>query len=607
MAKSLFTTLYDAAAQALDQKLRWHKLPLWIGLAILGGLRDTLRSSNLFGTYTAKSPYPGVASPAGTHHLTARRADGTYNDLDIPAMGSANTRFGRNVPLSHAYPAGDGAILTPNPRTIGQELLARDTFKAVPFLNLFAAAWIQFMIYGWLSHGPNQQENPWLVPLSDDDPWPDHPMSILRTARDPSRSTDPDGLPPTYLNAVTHWWDASQVYGSDAATQSRLRSGRDGKLNIGNDGLLAADPQTGIEITGVSANWWIGLSLMHTLFALEHNAICDRLCAVYPSWSDDELFEHARLINAALMAKIHTIEWTPAILNHPTMQVAMRANWWGLATEQVHKLLGRVSPSEVISGIPGSEKNHFGVPYAITEEFVSVYRMHPLLPDDFTFRSMEDDAVLQERTLAEVADRHARELLQQMGMADVLYTFGTSHPGLITLHNYPNGLRHRKEPNGDLHDLATIEIIRDRERGVPRYNEFRKLMHRPPLTRFEELTDNREWVEQLRRMYNGDIDAVDLMVGLYAETPPDGFGFSDTAFRIFILMASRRLNSDRFFTTDYTPTVYTQTGLDWINQNSMTDVFLRHFPMLAPFLRTVKNAFAPWLKATSSRGDCSGS
>jgi len=29
-----------------------------------------------------------------------------------------------------------------------------------------------------------------------------------------------------------------------------------------------------------------------------------------------------------------------------------------------------------------------------------------------------------------------------------------------------------------------------------------------------------------------------------------GFGFSDTAFRIFILMASRRLKSDRFFTND---------------------------------------------------------
>ena len=32
---------------------------------------------------------------------------------------------------------------------------------------------------------------------------------------------------------------------------------------------------------------------------------------------------------------------------------------------------------------------------------------------------------------------------------------------------------------------------------------------------------------------------------------------SDTAFRIFVPMASRRLNSDRFFTTDYAPRIHT--------------------------------------------------
>jgi hypothetical protein len=84
------------------------------------------------------------------------------------------------------------------------------------------------------------------------------------------------------------------------------------------------------------------------------------------------------------------------------------------------------------------------------------------------------------------------------------------------------------------------------------------------------------------------------MVGLYAEPKPEGFGFSDTAFRIFILMASRRLNSDRFFTTDYTQRTYTRAGLDWIDDNDMSSVLLRHFPGLLPALRDVKNAFAPW-------------
>ena len=69
---------------------------------------------------------------------------------------------------------------------------------------------------------------------------------------------------------------------------------------------------------------------------------------------------------------------------------------------------------------------------------------------------------------------------------------------------------------------------------------------------------------------------------MFAEPLPKGFAFSDTAFRIFILMASRRLNSDRFFTTDYTPQVYTQAGMDWIDANDMSTVLLRHYPGLAP-------------------------
>jgi len=89
----------------------------------------------------------------------------------------------------------------------------------------------------------------------------------------------------------------------------------------------------------------------------------------------------------------------------------------------------------------------------------------------------------------------------------------------------------------------------------------------------------------------GDVERVDLMVGLYAEPKPEGFGFSDTAFRVFILIASRRIKSDRFLTDDFKLGVYTQTTLDWIADNNFGDVVVRHFPELAPALRGKKNAF----------------
>jgi hypothetical protein len=293
------------------------------------------------------------------------------------------------------------------------------------------------------------------------------------------------------------------------------------------------------------------------------------------------------------MAKIHTVDWTPAIIAHPTTVLGLRANWWGLEGERLDKLIGRRTSSEVLRGIPGSPTNHHGVPYSLTEEFVAVYRMHPLIPDDYSFRALADDALLHEHTLPELGAVHVRERLAETSMDDVFYSFGTSHPGAITLHNYPRFLQRLERPDGSVLDLATIDVLRTRERGVPRYNQFRRLLHLKPFDTFEELAERPEDAEQLRAIY-ADVERVDTMVGMYAERKPKGFGFSDTAFRIFILMASRRLESDRFFTRDYRPEVYTQAGIDWVEGTSMRSLLLRHFPALEPALAGVANPFAPW-------------
>ena len=204
--------------------------------------------------------------------------------------------------------------------------------------------------------------------------------------------------------------------------------------------------------------------------------------------------------------------------------------------------------------------------------------------------------MLQERTFRELGALDTRPRLEELGVANALYSLGTEHPGAITLHNYPRFLQHLERPDGTVMDLAATDVMRIRERGVPRYNQFRRLFRLKPADTFEELTDNPTWAEELRRVYGGDVERVDLMIGLYGEPKPKGFGFSDTAFRVFILMASRRLKSDRFFTRDYTPKLYTQAGMDWINATTMSTVLLRHYPQLAPALDGVENAFAPWRK-----------
>lgn len=575
----------------INEKKPWYGLPFLLGLGNLIALRDELRTHNLHDTRT-----PGAlaaAAEATDEQRRFRSADGSFNDLADPEMGRAGTRFARNVPLARAWPEELPALMQPNPREISRRLMRRETFTPATTLNLVAAAWIQFQTHDWFAHGREERER-FDVPLVDGDDWHENPMRVPRTLADHTRSTADDPLPPTFINSQSHWWDASAIYGSTAERRAEVRSHVDGKLVL-KDGALPLDPETGVALTGFSENWWVGLGLLHTLFTMEHNAVCDRLKAVYPAMTEDELFGTAHLVVSALIAKIHTVEWTPAIIAHPVLKVGMRANWWGLAEERFHRLFGRISRNEVISGIPGSAHDHHGAPYQLTEEFAAVYRLHPLLPDMLTVRSADDDALVDEMEMPEIILLNAHRVLTGgASVRDLWYSFGTQHPGAVQLHNFPRWMQDLTLPDGVRLDLAAVDIIRDRERGVPRYNEFRRQLHLRPAATFAELTDNPVWAAELEEMYEGDIERVDLQVGMHAETPPPGFGFSDTAFRVFILMASRRLKSDRFLTDCYTEEYYTKAGLDWIADSTMTTVLLRHYPQLGRALKGVPNAFAPW-------------
>jgi hypothetical protein len=241
--------------------------------------------------------------------------------------------------------------------------------------------------------------------------------------------------------------------------------------------------------------------------------------------------------------------------------------------------------------------DHNGVPYSLTEDFVTVYRMHPLLPDDYRFADHRTGAALGHRGFPDIQGAMADEELRKLGLDNTLYSFGLSYPGAITLHNYPRSLQ-KFERNGELIDLSVVDLVRTRRRGVPRYNDFRAGLHKPRIRSWEELCQNTESVRRMKEIYRS-VDEVDTMVGLFAETPPEGFGFSDTAFRIFILMASRRLQSDRFLTVDFRPEIYSPFGMDWIASNGMTSIILRHCPELAGVLPRTASAFAPWRPVTA--------
>ncbi|MEE4026036.1 peroxidase family protein [Gordonia sp. PKS22-38] len=584
--RHLVVRVLAQAAEGLDRAVGWSRLWSPVGLAVLVGLRSQLRAHNLVDTGRPGDPLPaGLAS-----EYRVRTVDGTYNDVATPRAGSAGSRFGRNVPTEQTHPEGVDAISQPNPRLVSTRLLSRREFVPATSLNLLAAAWIQFEVHDWFHHAPAVSD-PWHIDLPEGDKdWTHGPMTFDRTAADPNNAP---GAPPVYASTVSHWWDGSQIYGETQEYADAIRSRQGGRITLDTDGLPPVETEDLLDPEGQASNFWVGLALLHSLFLAEHNAIADRLADAYPAMTDQQLYDTARMVNAALMAKIHTIDWTPAIIAHPTTVAAMRGNWFGLLGEKFSRRFGRISDNDVLCGIPGSPTDDSGVPFALTEEFVAVYRMHPLIPDEVAIRSLADDTVVGAYPMHNLLAGDVRQRLGERSRTDLLYSFGRAHPGALSLHNYPVSMQNLARPDGGHLDLATVDIMRIRERGVPRYNDFRRALRLPRVGSFLELAGDPDVARELEDIYH-DIDRVDLMIGLYAEPKPRGFGFGDTAFRIFILMASRRLSCDRFFTVDFRPEVYTEVGMAWVRDNSMRSVLLRHHPGLTPALRGVSNPFAPW-------------
>ncbi|KAF7334380.1 hypothetical protein MVEN_02266900 [Mycena venus] len=575
---------------------QWWNLPLYVALIYLGATRTQLSTHNLYDTYL---PGEFPVSTCNGINTAARTLNGLCNNLDTPGMGAVGTRFARFVPINVTWGETDDKLYTPNPRKISQELFKRKSFTPATSINLLAAAWIQFQTHDWFSHGSvNDPNNLMVFPLPPNDPLlaaGQTNMTLRRTLKE----THGTSRPATYNNINTHWWDLSQVYGVDETVHAKLRSGVDGKLIVADDGLLPVGAD-GLDVTGFNDNWWAGLSMLHNIWTKEHNLVCDMFKKSNPTWTDQQLFDHARLVTTALNAKIHTVEWTPALLQDEILQRAMNTNWYGLAPDWLQTIPDIFSQeiAEAWFGIIGGKPDFAGVAFAHSEEFVSVYRFHSLLRDNITIRNHVDGKYTANTyNISEYAFRGAQSVIRGNNFSDVVYTFGTDYPGALILGNYPAEMMSLNKPGAPYTmDMGAIDVLRDRERGVPRYNEFRRLFSLIPAKKMDDISDDPAAVASLRAIYGEDVEAVDLLAGSLAESPrATGFAFSNTQFQAFILAASRRLMTDRFFTTDYTAVIYTQEGLDYIDKSDFRAVIGRTVPELNASAHSVDNAFKPWV------------
>ena len=235
-----------------------------------------------------------------------------------PKMGSVGCRFGRNVPLEHVNRRTPRTLLMPNPRVVSRELMTRDAVPAgdvpQPARRVVDSVHGARLVRAQAIRRPSRSRSR------------RRRATTSARRRFACRESVPDPAPAGIDAAAGVRQPQQPLVGRVADLRlRRRRSPRrcapniGGKLRIEPTGLLPVDPETGVHFSGFTDNWWIGLAMLHTLFTLEHNHVCDLLAHEHPDWTDEQLFTKARLITSALMAKIHTVEWTPAILPHPVI------------------------------------------------------------------------------------------------------------------------------------------------------------------------------------------------------------------------------------------------------------------------------------------------
>ncbi len=330
--------ILETLGAKLDHRFGWDHLPLPVALLALIGIRETLRDQNLYDTGRGPKDVPPVDDhprlPDGAHarrHLQRPRR---------PAHGESREPLRPQRPdRPHvARAAGQAARAEP----ASDQPRAAHARRVHPGHDAQPAGRCVDPVRGARLVQPRQERSGRTRGRSSSRRTIRGPSTRCRSsARGRTRAAMP-GKPPTFVTDDTHWWDASQIYGRDPAFADALRAGEYGKLKI-DDARPAAGRRRGSTSTSPASPATSGSgSRCCTRCSCASTTRSATTCtSAYPEMTDQQLYDRARLVVAALMAKIHTVDWTPAIIAHPTTVKALRTNWWGLEGEKLDKSLGR--------------------------------------------------------------------------------------------------------------------------------------------------------------------------------------------------------------------------------------------------------------------------
>ena len=545
---------------------------------------------------------------------TFRTPDGTCNNEAKPTRGSSFTAFQRLLPAHyedglmqlHGFRQSkvtdnmfrDGPFTPPYPSarlissTVVRDRLDNDRTN----LTHLVMQWGQFLDHDLdlnVEISPEEAQcdivnctcndvcAPIRVPRDDDAFGEDEPRAgaCLPFARTVPVCETEDFEARNPINELTHYIDGSMIYGSTKERADFLREFKGGRLNVGEefpviggkDSLpeisatppcLPLDPNEstlpsperccpeGREscfIAGdVRVNEHVSLTVMHTLWLREHNRIAAILAELNPQWDDERIYQETRKIVIAQIQQITFKEFLPAIFGktffntligpypgyQPSRDASVPNSFATAAFRFGHSLIQNEFVRAGTDYLPNSDG-----PLPLREAFMN--------PQGY-FDSQGTDPIL-------------RGWITQPARA--VDEFLTS---VLTTQ-----LFEREEGMGM--DLATLNIQRGRDHGLPPYPTWKKFCQ----NRFkgdlpDELFEFSNELTKIRFLQTyGALDTVDLWVGGLAEEPIPGGVIGPTFACIFAITFSDLRSGDRFW---YENGIFTPQQLAQIERTSLAEV-----------------------------------
>ncbi|CAG8501913.1 16490_t:CDS:10 [Funneliformis mosseae] len=323
------------------------------------------------------------------------------------------------------------------------------------------------------------------------------------------------------INEVTSFLDGSPIYGVTIDQSMKVREGVRGKLKLNYD-ESTEDGSFGYPPVNDNGEYAFALTtrtgknvFVDTIMLIlmrEHNRKCDLLFEIHgDTWSDEQYFQEARKWVIAIIQRVTSLEYLSIVLGAPLPNYS---GYDSAMTPAIDTFFSTVTSRYAHSEISDV--------YNIVDE--SGYKLTEL-----PLRSLNTPKLIEKYGVATLVLSMA---LQRQEEIDIFYA-----DQMRVLVN---------AKTGKTTDVASLDIVRSRDRGMPLYNDAREALGLKRKTQFTEISSNTEVQERLQKAYKS-VDQVESFIGGLAEDHAKGSILGELFHKSFTQQWNLIRDSDRFW------------------------------------------------------------